>query len=218
LRFHDGVAWLMQIAMFLALGLLVFPSRVLGVAAPGLLAAAWLMFAARPLSVFVCLLPTRLSLRERAFVSWVGLRGAVPIVLATFPLLARAPHAEFMFNMVFFVVLASVLAQGTSIPLVARRLRLDAPLRPQRVFPLEYNPVGGHRGTLKELTVPADSPAVGKPLVALGLPAEFLVVLIARGDEYLVPGGSSTLAAGDVLLVLAEEQAISQAEAKLGTG
>jgi cell volume regulation protein A len=204
--------------MFLTLGLLVFPSRLIPVIGPGLLAAAWLMFAARPLSVFLCLFPTALSLREKVLVAWVGLRGAVPIVLATFPLLARAPHADFMFNMVFFVVLTSVLVQGTSIPLVARWLGLDAPLVPQRVFPLEYNAVSGLKSELKELTISADSPVVGKSLVALGLPAEFLVVLIARGNEYLVPSGGTTLAAGDTLLVLADGEAFARVEALIAGG
>jgi cell volume regulation protein A len=134
----------------------------------------------------------------------------VPIVLATFPLVAQAPHAEFMFNMVFFVVLASVLAQGTSIPLVARWLNLDAPVVPRRVFPLEYNPVSGLKSELKELAIPADSPMVGKSLVALRLPPEFLIVLVARGNEYLLPSGGTTLAAGDTLLVLTDEEALSR--------
>lgn len=216
LRFHDGMAWLMQIAMFLALGLLVFPSRLVPVLGPGLLAAGWLTFVARPLSVFACLLPTALRLREKVFVAWGGLRGAVPIVLATYPLLAKAPHADFLFNIVFFVVLASVLVQGTSLPLVARWLRLDAPVIPPRVFPLEYRPVSGLRSGLKELNIPAGSSAIGEPLVALGLPRDFLVVLIARGDEYLVPGGGTMLAAGDTLLVLTDEEAFARVKAQLG--
>jgi cell volume regulation protein A len=122
-----------------------------------------------------------------------------------------------MFNMVFFVVLTSVLVQGTSIPLVARWLGLDAPMVPQRVFPLEYNPVSGLKSGLQELAIPADSPAVGKSLVALRLPPEFLVVLIARGNEYLVPSGGTTLAAGDSLLVLADEEAFSRVKAQIET-
>ncbi len=215
LRFHDGMAWLMQIAMFLTLGLLVFPSRLVPVIGPGLLASAWLLFLARPLSVFVCLLPTALNVREKIFIAWGGLRGAVPIVLATFPLLAKAPHADFLFNVVFFVVLTSVLVQGTSLPLVARWLRLSAPIVPHRTFPLEYNPVSGLRSELKELTIPADSPVVGQSLVALHLPPEFLIVLIARGSEYLVPSGGTTLAAGDTLLALAEDEAFTRVKARL---
>ncbi|HEU5116409.1 MAG TPA: potassium/proton antiporter, partial [Isosphaeraceae bacterium] len=214
-RFHDGMAWLMQIAMFLTLGLLAFPSQLVSIIGPGLIAAAWLMLVARPLSVFLCLLPTKLSLREKVLIAWVGLRGAVPIVLATYPLVARTPHAGFMFNVVFFVVLTSVLAQGTSIPLVARWLHLDAPNAPKRVFPLEYNPVEGLKSGLKELIIAEDSPAVGKSLVALRLPREVLVVLIARGNEFLVPGGGTTLEAGDSLLVLAEEEPFARFEARL---
>lgn len=215
LRFHNGIAWLMQIAMFLTLGLLVFPSALVPVIGPGMLAAVWLMLAARPLSVFLCLLPTALSLREKIFIAWVGLRGAVPIVLATFPLLAGVPHADFMFNMVFFVVLTSVLVQGTSLPMVARWLHLDAPLVPQRIFPLEYNPVSGLKSELRELTIPADSAAIGKPLVSLSLSAEFLVVLIARGTEYLVPAGGTVLEAGDTLLVLADAEVFTRVKKQL---
>jgi cell volume regulation protein A len=215
LRFHDGMAWLMQIAMFLTLGLLVFPSRLVPVIGWGLLAAAWLLFVARPLGVFLCLWPTALRKSEKVFIAWVGLRGAVPIVLATFPLLAKAPHAELIFNMVFFVVLTSVLVQGTSLPFVARWLHLDVPKKPPRVFPLEYNPVSGLKSELKELTVPADSPVAGQSLVALHLPAEFLIVLIARGNEYLVPSGGTTLAAGDTLLVLADGEAFARVKAQI---
>lgn len=215
LRFHDGMAWLMQIAMFLTLGLLVFPSRLVPVIGQGLLAAAWLLFVARPLSVFLCLWPTALRRNEKIFIAWVGLRGAVPIVLATFPLLAKTPHAELMFNMVFFVVLTSVLVQGTSLPFVARWLHLDAPRVPQHVFPLEYNPVSGLKSELKELTLPANSPAIGQSLVALRLPPEFLIVLIARGNEYLVPNGGTTLAAGDTLLVLADGEAFGRVKTRM---
>ncbi|MBO0779644.1 MAG: potassium/proton antiporter [Ktedonobacteraceae bacterium] len=123
-RFHDGLAWLMQIAMFLTLGLLVFPSRLRDVMIGGLLIALFQIFVARPASVFISLLLARLGLGEKLFISWVGLRGAVPIVLATFPLLAGAPNASSLFDLVFFIVLASVLLQGTLIPFVARWLKV----------------------------------------------------------------------------------------------
>ncbi|MFL5695058.1 MAG: potassium/proton antiporter [Ktedonobacteraceae bacterium] len=121
-RFHDGIAWLMEIGMFLILGLLVFPSRLPAVAVSGLLITAVVIFLARPVSVLITFLPVKMSFQEKLFISWVGLRGATPIVLATFPLLAGIPKAAFLFDLVFFVVLASVLLQGTSVPLVAKRL------------------------------------------------------------------------------------------------
>lgn len=121
-RFHDSLAWVMQIAMFLILGLLVFPSRLPAVIGSGLLITAVAVFLARPASVLISLIPFKISLREKLFVSWVGLRGAVPIVLATFPLLAGMPNSSTLFDLAFFVVLASVLLQGTSAPLVAKWL------------------------------------------------------------------------------------------------
>ena len=129
-RFHTGLTALMETAMFLTLGLLVFPSHLLLVAGAGLLVTLFLTFVARPVSVFASLTPARMGLRERAFISWVGLRGAVPIVLATFPLLAGVPRAEEIFDIVFFTVLASVLLQGTTIPFVAHRLGVVAETSP----------------------------------------------------------------------------------------
>ena len=124
LSFHDGLSWLMSISIFLMLGLLVFPSRLPEVAVVGLAIAFFLMFVARPISVFLCLLPTRLSLREKGFLSWVGLRGAVPIILATLPLTAGIAGADQIFNVIFFTVLVSVLVQGLSLPGAARWLNL----------------------------------------------------------------------------------------------
>ncbi len=126
---HDSMAWLMQIVMFLTLGLLVFPSQLLPVAGIGLFICFVLMFLARPIAVLICLLPFRkMPLKERVMVSWVGLRGSVPIILATFPLISGVQKADMIFNVVFFVVLTSVLVQGSSIPFVARRLGVYAPL------------------------------------------------------------------------------------------
>jgi len=127
IQFYDGIAWLMQIILFLTLGLLVFPSRVLAVAGPGLLISAFLILVARPIGVFGTLLFFRMDLRSKLFLSWVGLRGAVPIVFATYPLIAGLPESDLIFNLVFFIAVSSVLVQGTMLPSVARWLRLTVP-------------------------------------------------------------------------------------------
>jgi potassium/hydrogen antiporter len=208
-RFHDGLAWLMQIAMFLVLGLLVFPSRLLPVAAAGLAVSLFLMFVARPASVFLTLAFARGGWREKTMVSWVGLRGAVPIILATFPLLAGVPQAETIFNLVFFIVITSVLLQGTTLPLVARWLGVDAPLALRRNYPLEFVQTDGFRtrNEMVEVDVPEDSAAAGRQIVDLGLPKEALILLIARGEEFVVPRGGTVIEAGDTLLVLADKRA-----------
>jgi len=215
LRFHDGLAWLMQIAMFLTLGLLVFPSRLVPIIGIGLLIAGCLMFVARPVSIFVGLLSSALNWREKTFMSWVGLRGAVPIILATFPLLARIPQAELIFNVIFFIVLTSVLLQGTSIPLIARWLRVDAPAISKRLYPIEYTPMGGLKSELKELPVPSNSHMAGKAIVELGLPADFLVILIARDNDFVLPSGGTILQGGDTLLVLSDKKSFDEVLTKL---
>jgi cell volume regulation protein A len=217
-RFYDGLAWIMQIAMFLTLGLLVFPSRLLPIVGVGLLTAGCLMFVARPASVFLSLLPSAMSWREKLFVSWVGLRGAAPIILATFPLLAGLRQAELIFDVVFFVVLTSVLLQGTTLTPVARWLKLDAPQVPQRVYPIEFTPMGGFKSELKELPVLAGSAMHGKAIVELGLPADFLVVLIGRENDFVVPSGGTVLRGGDTLLVLSDQKSYHEVEARFNLG
>ncbi|HPL63525.1 MAG TPA: potassium/proton antiporter [Syntrophales bacterium] len=211
LRFHDGMAWLMQISMFLVLGLLVFPSKLPGVAGVGLAVTAFLMLAARPAAVFVCLAGSRFSLREKIMIAWVGLRGAVPIILATFPLLAGIPLAGHFFNIVFFVVFASALLQGTSVPFFARRLGLEAPLVQRPPYPIECDPAGRTPCDLVEVTVSGTSPAAGRQLVELGLPEGALIVLVNRGDEFLIPKGNMVLLEGDRLLFLANKEPFEKA-------
>lgn len=215
IRFHDGIAWLMQIAMFLTLGLLVFPTEIPPIITTGLLIAACLIFVARPVSVFLTLLPTNWTFKEKAFVSWVGLRGAVPIILATYPLLARLPQADAIFNIVFFIVLTSAMIQGASIPYVAKWLGVDAPVVQKPIYPIEFTPVSGFKSELKELTIPAGSIADGKPIVELYLPQEFLIILIARENEFILPSGGITLRAGDTLIVLADKETFAQVENQL---
>jgi cell volume regulation protein A len=206
LRFHDGLAWLMQIAMFLTLGLLVFPSRLPAVIGAGLLVSGFLMLVARPISVFLALSFSHLGVREKGMVAWVGLRGAVPIILATFPLVAGLPKAEAIFNLVFFIVLTSALIQGTTIPLLARRLKVEAPLSQQRHSPLELDKTKGINAELVEFIIPYRAAAAGRPLVELELPRESLMTLVCRNDTFLVPSGSTVLEEGDVVQVLVNQE------------
>lgn len=206
LRFFDGLTWLSQIGMFLTLGLLVFPSRLVPLIGTGFLVSAFLMFVARPLSVFLSLLFAKLQWQEKAFISWGGLRGAVPIILATFPLLAELPDSELIFNVVFFVVLTSALFQGWSIPIAARLLNVDAPFKPTPRYPIEFAPVEGVDTELVDLIVPYNSDVIGKPIVEVGLPQDSLIVLISRNDNFIVPSGGTALQEGDTILVLVNKE------------
>jgi potassium/hydrogen antiporter len=207
IRFHDAIAWLMQIGMFVLLGLLVFPSELPSVALQALLVAAVLMFVARPVAVLVTLLPFGRSINEIGFVSWVGLRGATPIILATFPLAAGVPNADRLFNVVFFVVLTSVLVQGTTIAWAARWFRLTGgPASSQRRVSFDTVISGDDGPQLHELSVAYDSPAAGRQLVDIELPPGALVVLVRRGRQSFMPQGSTVLVDGDELLVAAESE------------
>jgi cell volume regulation protein A len=198
-----------------ALGLLAFPSHIVPVVGAGLLVSAFLMFIARPLSVFLSLSLAKLNVREKIFVSWVGLRGAVPIILATFPLLAGLPDDELIFNIVFFIVLTSAILQGWSIPVVARLLHLDAPLERKRRSPIEFAPEEGVDTELVDLIVPYNAAVTGKSIVELGLPQDSLVVLISRADSYLVPSGGTVLQEGDTILVLVNKSNLPEVRAVL---
>jgi len=208
IRFHDGMAWLMQIVMFVTMGLLVFPSHLPEIAGIGLLISAFLIVVARPVSVFVSLAWTRLPIREKLMISWVGLRGAAPIILATFALLADVPGAEAIFNIVFFIVLTSVVLQGTSIPAVARWLKVDAPLSVKRRYPIEFEQVTSDDTHLLEIVVPYNSGAVGKALFELNLPSDALVTLVCRNEKFIVAGGKTVLEEGDVMLVLGNAESL----------
>lgn len=205
LRFHDAIAWLMQISMFVLMGLLVFPSGLLPVAGQALLIAGVLMFVARPAAVLLTLAPFRIPLREVAYVSWVGLRGATPIILATFPVVAGVPNGETFFHVVFFVVLLSVLVQGTTLAAAARWLRLTT-ARTAASYTFDAVISGDEGHGLREVTIGADG-AAGKSLVSLGLPAGVLVVLLYRGGHSIVPQGGTVFEAGDRVLMLAEDEA-----------
>jgi cell volume regulation protein A len=211
MQFQDGLAWLMQISMFLVLGLLVFPRDLIPIAGMGLAIAGFLALVARPVSVFLALAPFQFALRERLLVAWCGLRGAVPIILATFPLLAGLGSAHMIFNLVFFVVLTSALVQGTLLTRVARWLRVDAPEEIAPRYPLEFVPEVSLNHQLREVHLPPKSVNHGKSIMELGLPKGVLVVLLQRNGENITPGGSTVLAQGDSLLLLGDTDSIARA-------
>jgi cell volume regulation protein A len=203
IRFHDGVAWLMQVTMFLALGLLVFPSRLPAVAGWSLLIALFLMFVARPVAVFATMLGRSFNVREKAFIGWVGLRGAVPIVLATFPINAGVQQSGTLFNIVFFIVLTSVLLQGTTLPNVARLLKLDFGLSEiDPALPLR------RESELVTLVVAPDSVAAGDRIVHLPFPPDSLVLLVHREGGFFVPDGRTVIEPGDKLVVFTSKESI----------
>ncbi|GAB4111294.1 MAG: potassium/proton antiporter [Roseiflexaceae bacterium] len=208
MRFHDGMAWLMQIAMFLTLGLQVYPSRLPPVAIDGLMLSAFLIFVARPVSVFVALAPFRFSTAAKLMISWTGLRGAVPIVMATYPLLAGIDRADAIFHLVFFVVLTSVLLQGTTIPMIAKWLKLQDSRGHLFHYPQEFVPSVTMRSQLIELRVAKGSTAEGSALMELGLPRGALVVAVTREGEGLIPEGSMVFEAEDRVLVLGDREVL----------
>lgn len=218
IRFYDGQAWLMQIIMFLTLGLLVFPSHILPVMGLGILISLILIFVARPIGVFISLsFFKRIKLREKLFISWVGLRGAVPIVFATYPLIANLDKSHTIFNLVFFISTISVLLQGTTLPIVAKWLRVIVPQNVKRKFALDLELSDSPDSEMIEILLPDTSPAIGNSLVNLNFPKKAFIVMIQRGGKYIRPGGSTVLEKGDKLLVLASNaQAIENVFDNLG--
>ncbi len=211
IRFQDGIAWLMQILMFLTLGLLVFPSQLIPVAGQGLAVALILILVARPAAVFISLIPFGFTFREKHLISWVGLRGSVPIVLATFPMLAGLDQNHFIFNLVFFIVLSSVLLQGTTIPSMARLARVDAPLVRRRRYPIDFDNSERMDLQLVDLFVPYGSQAAGRQILELEFPKDCLITMISRNEKFIMPGGSTVLEEGDVLLILASPENLAVA-------
>jgi cell volume regulation protein A len=201
--FHDAGAWLAQIVMFVVLGLLSFPSRLLSVAGQSLLIAAVLIFIARPVAVFASLAPFRFNTRELLFLSWVGLKGAVPITLATFPLMFSVPDASILFDVVFFVVLASALIQGWSLPFVARRLGLEIPAPPEPPLTLEISSLRHVEGDIVDYTVNEESNVAGRMVKDIALPEGVVIAIIARQDQIIPPQGNTQILPGDhAILVL----------------
>lgn len=209
LQVHDGLAWLAQLGLFLVLGLLVSPSQMLAVALPALVLALILMLVARPLAVMLCLLPFRMNWRETSFISWVGLRGAVPIVLALFPVIAGIPEAELLFSVTCIVVLVSLLVQGTTLAPLARWLNLEvpAPSLPQRRIPLSFPDNSDHEIFLLPMR---DIHANGMRRDALRLPGGSALVALFRNHGLMLPNEIDTLEPGDWLVVAGHSAAVTE--------
>lgn len=208
IRFHEASAWLSQITMFVLLGLLSFPSRLREVALGGLAVAAVLTFVARPLAVALLLRPFGFSLREIAFVAWVGLKGAVPVVLAIYPLLLGLPGREVVFDVVFFVVIVSALTQGWSLPYLARWLGLQEPPRPEPAVGLELTSVAALKGAeLVDYAVTPEGPMANRHVRELGFPQEAVVAMVVRGQHVIPPRGSTQLLPGDHVHVVLQPSA-----------
>jgi potassium/hydrogen antiporter len=203
-RFHDGIARLSQIGMFLMLGLLVTPSDLLPVALDALLFAAVLILVARPIAVWLCLLPFRFPWREQVFVGWVGLRGAVPIILALFPLLAGMDQAQMYFNIVFFVVLVSLLIQGWTVAFSARRLGLEVPPTSHLVQRVELDIPGQRELELVGYRIAKDTPVVVEQRDTVWLPKSARAVAVLRGKHLLETLDMADLRPEDYLYLIAE--------------
>ncbi len=217
IRFYDGQTWMMQIILFLTLGLLVFPSRIYPLIGTGLLISAFLIFIARPIGVFAALSFFRSNIRSKLFVSWVGLRGGLPIVFATYPLIAGIPKADLIFNLVFFISATSVLLQGTTLSFVAKLLHVSVPAKAKRRLSLDFEASDKIKTEMQELLLTPEAFAVGKRIVDLKIPATVNILAIKRSDLYIAPDGSTRLLENDVLHVLAEDRrALESLQVSLG--
>lgn len=201
-KFYDGQAWLMQIIMFIALGLLVNPHEITPIMGVGILVSMFVIFVARPLGVFASLSLFGMKFREMLFVSWVGLRGAVPIIFATFAVTAGIQKSDIIFNIVFFIVLTSVALQGTTLMVIARWLHLDKHVSAASRYPLELEMTEGFKNELVEVSIPIDSLHANKRIVELGFPRNALIVMIERNKQYITPNGNTIIMPGDNLLIM----------------
>ena len=203
-RFNEGFAWMAQIMMFTILGLLVFPTQLFtfDIIWKGLLLAIILIVVARPIAVFLSTLGMGFGVKEKVFLSWAGLRGAVPIVLATFPMIAGVENSQLVFNVVFFVVLTSCLIQGSTISILAEKLGLTGPTRSEPPHTLELVSIGQANAEIMEYEVSSATPIVGERLVDITFPKDVLINAIIRHNDLITPQGNTQILAGDVLYIL----------------
>lgn len=214
-RFSDGVAWLMQVMLFMVLGLLITSRQLWAVSLHGIALALILMLVARPLAVFICMIGSKFHFKEKLFISWVGLRGAAPIVLATFPLYYfSSPEEQVLgkelFSLVFFIVILSVLLQGRTLMFMGKLLHLDSPFTKRDRNPLELEVTDALSSVMKEYTVSDNSMIVGKSLAELKFPAGTLVILIRRENSFILARGESVIESADGLLIMGELEIVEK--------
>jgi cell volume regulation protein A len=205
MKMYDGLAWLMQIVLFLTLGLLVFPSQILPYFGIGLLISVFLILVARPVAVFLSLSFFKIDIRSKLYLSWAGLRGAVPIVFATYPLLAGIDKANMIFNLVFFIAVTSVVIQGTTLNIFAKWLKVSLPEEEKPLAEIDKLILDLPKSSLKEFKIEPEYCASNKRVVDLNFPQSAFIVMIERNGVYLRPGGSTVIEANDLLMVLADE-------------
>jgi cell volume regulation protein A len=201
-RFNEGFAWMMQILMFILLGLLVFPGDLIHVTWQGLALSILLMFVARPIGVFISTSFMKFTVKEKVFISWAGLRGAVPIVLATYPLIAGLEQGQLFFYVVFFVVLTSALVQGATISPLANKLGLSGGEKVSVPHSLELVSIGKTNNEIIEIQLEEESYAAAKEIRHVLLPEDTLITAVIRGDKLITPKGNTKLVAGDILYIL----------------
>ena len=210
-RFHDSISWLMQIIMYVVLGLMVTPSNLLDIALYGIVISLALIFFARPIGVFLILIFTKMKFKEQLLISWVGLRGAVPIVLSIFPAAYGVPGSDFIFNIIFFVVITSTLLQGSTIASLGKKLDLVEKDKEKTAFPIELNSYDSD-SDLTEIVVPKNSHIIDKQIIDIDLPEKTLIVLISRDKKFVIPKGDTKILLGDVLLLLSKKENVDKIE------
>jgi len=208
LKFMDGFAWMSQILLFLTLGLLVNPNELIPLLKPALFISLFLIFVARPATVFILLSPFRkIVVKDKLFISWVGLRGAVPIIFAILPLAAGVPHARVVFNIVFIITIVSLLVQGTSLPLVAKWLNLsEEPTKYKKMENFDFDFSEEIKSVFTEILITEETLKYGKNLIELPLPERTLVVLVKRKESYFIPAATTRLLKDDKLLVVSDDE------------
>lgn len=209
-RFLNGYVWILQIGMFLCFGLLVYPSKLTNIWVPGLMIGVLLILVARPIAVFISLWKEPLNFKEKVFISWVGLRGASPIILATFPIAQGLVWGELLFHVVFFVVLVSLLIQGSTIQKVAGWLGISEEENKRIFQPTDFDNIEFPGMTLQELIVPYNAQVIDRALFEIKLPTESHILLVARGDIFLIPSGNTQIKGGDVIWILAKDEVMPE--------